>query len=282
VTYVTVAGIVTLSTDGSPINDVTITYTVNGTQRTTVTDSNGRYTISANAGSVIAITDVSKSGYTLVTPMPSAFTSSASCNFVMSLSKFVVDVETISEEKGHFEYMINDDGIWIPLTYDPLLNKYMIYDVGNGASIKIRATANDEGYDVVWIDGQQTKAPDGIITITVTADRHLEVMFNEKENNSLLLYAMAALLSAAALSSLLWYVFFYIRTFEVVGSGMTEKEKAHRKKAYTFAVGGAGYHGVVSYHIGEEGEWKLLVPNEDGSYTIPKKDVVGKIMIEHR
>jgi uncharacterized membrane protein YqiK len=92
-----------------------------------------------------------------------------------------------------------------------------------------------------------------------------------------------ALLIIAGL--ILWFLLFYKRMYEVIKVGHSAaiigKDKARRKKAYTFTIKG-GYLGTVSYKVGENGMWKALHPDANGMYTIPKGEVVDKVTIEQR
>jgi len=56
-----------------------------------------------------------------------------------------------------------------------------------------------------------------------------------------------------------------------------------RKKAeYRFTIQGGGERDPVSYHIGEDGEWKILLPGLDGGYVVPKGLITDTLTIEHR
>lgn len=113
----------------------------------------------------------------------------------------------------------------------------------------------------------------------------MEVTFEENDNGALLpswsWYLIGAFLFL--LAALLLLLLFYRRSYEVIKVESTVvvegKDRARRKKRYDFTVEG-GFSGTVSYKVGEEGSWIPLTPNEDGSYSIPKEDVIDKITIE--
>jgi hypothetical protein len=68
-----VTGTVT-TTDGDPLEDVKISYTLNGTGMSAFTGADGKYSLAAPPGGTIVITNVTKDGYKVVEGMPPAFT----------------------------------------------------------------------------------------------------------------------------------------------------------------------------------------------------------------
>jgi len=62
---------------------------------------------------------------------------------------------------------------------------------------------------------------------------------------------------------------------EIVG-----KDRVRKKHAYTFHLEGGS--GAVVYKIGEEGEWKTLLPGPEGEYVIPKGEITDTVWIERR
>ncbi|MCL1811656.1 MAG: hypothetical protein FWG41_05525 [Methanomassiliicoccaceae archaeon] len=70
---------------------------------------------------------------------------------------------------------------------------------------------------------------------------------------------------------LLRFIFRYRRYYDVFIqelSFIVGKDKVRRNKAYIFTVG-EGRSGATSYRIGEDGPWKLVFPDEHGTYVIP-------------
>jgi hypothetical protein len=204
----TVTGTVTLDTDWSPIPSAMISYTVNGGPvRTTTTDLYGRYVITASSGDRVEITGVTKSGHTRITPLPSPFTTNTvNVNFVMSLNTFTVIVTVISEEGGSIAYMKNNSGIWIMLTPDPVTGKYVIYGVEDGATLWIRGTPVDPGFDVIWIFFFNDTATAEIYTLTAKSDRNLEVVFDHTEDDNSWLFIALIILAAVIVGLLLFFI----------------------------------------------------------------------------
>jgi hypothetical protein len=75
----------TVTYRGSPLEGVTVEYTLNGKSGTTVTDDNGHYMIRGLAGAEVAITNVTMEGYTVAGTMPEPFEikRAVSVDFVM-------------------------------------------------------------------------------------------------------------------------------------------------------------------------------------------------------
>jgi hypothetical protein len=121
----------------------------------------------------------------------------------------------------------------------------------------------------------------------VRASIHLELYFKEKSSSGwdtgpTLWVALILLLLLLGL--LLLFLLYGRRRYDVFiqeFSAITGEDKTKRKKAYSFTVGG-GYMGGISYRVGEEGQWKMLLPDEEGIYTIPKNEVTGDIYLEDR
>jgi len=205
----TVSGTVTLDTDGSPISGAIVSFRVNGgSVQTTTTDANGKYAIRANAGASILITGVTKSGYERITPLPAAFTASGVYNCVMSANSFSVTVTVTSEEGGSFVYMINNDGIWRPLMPDAR-GSYVIDGVQNGTPLRIRATPDNEGSDVVWGDESGARMAGDTYTLTLRSDRDLTVEFRSSSENNWWIYA--AILLAVLAAGLFFFIIFWMR-----------------------------------------------------------------------
>jgi len=96
-------------------------------------------------------------------------------------------------------------------------------------------------------------------------------------------FAMTMLLIFGAL--LIWFIFFYRRYVDVIKVSHTSeivgRSRVRRKGEYRFSIEG-GFSGTVSYHIGEDGEWKSLLPVSEGKYVIPRGEIIDTLTIETR
>ncbi|MCL1978990.1 MAG: hypothetical protein FWG60_02390 [Methanomassiliicoccaceae archaeon] len=97
---------------------------------------------------------------------------------------------------------------------------------------------------------------------------------------------MVVLLSIL-LAGILFTAYFYGRRHHDViiqeRSAIVGHDKARRNREYRFSVRGE-FSGAASYRVGAEGQWKLILPDEDGTYVIPRGEVVDDIYlgISHR
>jgi len=66
----TITGTVTVDSIGTPIRDIKITYTADGTERSVLTNTGGMYTITVPFGTTVKITNVTKTGWNVVQGMP--------------------------------------------------------------------------------------------------------------------------------------------------------------------------------------------------------------------
>ncbi|MCL1979046.1 MAG: hypothetical protein FWG60_02680, partial [Methanomassiliicoccaceae archaeon] len=198
---------------------------------------------------------------------------------VKSTDDFITLEVRIVEGNGHVDYSLSGRTVE---TY------VVIIPMPAHTYLSLMAYA-DGGYEFKeWDMAGMTYRTSDISFNDVTSSIYIEVHFASDGGQdgfdwTLALIIILAILFILALAALLFFLLFYWRRYEVVeveGVSMTERDKARRKRAYTFQM--EGYSGTVAYRIGEDGIWKTLLPSPDGSYTIPGKDVVGKITIERR
>ncbi|MCL1978620.1 MAG: hypothetical protein FWG60_00450, partial [Methanomassiliicoccaceae archaeon] len=143
-----------------------------------------------------------------------------------------------------------------------------------------------EGYELSeWRIGDDVfTTPEQTIN-NVRSSLQLELFFIKVDDSGVMCWIIPILLLILLAGILLWFILFYKkRRYDVYiqeFSLITGDDSVRRKRAYTFTAG-EGYSGTVSYRIGEDGTWKLLFRNEDGTYTVPKNEVVGDIYLETR
>ncbi|MCL2148731.1 MAG: hypothetical protein FWH47_05275, partial [Methanomassiliicoccaceae archaeon] len=114
----------------------------------------------------------------------------------------------------------------------------------------------------------------------------VDLVFEKDSSSSfgdLLLWIAAAIALLAVAGLLIWFLFFYRRSYDVIkvqsSANIIGKDRVRRRTAYEFTVDGSGN---VSYRVGEDGEWKPLSAGEDGGYTVPRGDVTDTLTIEVR
>ena len=186
----------------------------------------------------------------------------------------------IVEGKGHAEYSINGSSF---LKYPD-----RAVSIPESCTLVVVAYAAD-GYSFgKWVEGSKTYTTPSIPFDNVGASISLDLYFTGGGGgiDETTWIIIAAIIAAILVVGALWWFFFARRGMYdviVIGSSVTinGKDKARRKRAYKFSVEG-GTAGQISYRVGENGEWKTLSPGKDGSYTIPRKDVVDKLTIEQR
>jgi len=148
----------------------------------------------------------------------------------------------------------------------------------------------DTGYQFKeWTDGSSviTTSEYTLYNLTGTS-KEVELYFSSTGGsdggNSLLLWIAAVLLLLILAGLLIWFLFFYRRTVEVIkvaySATIIGKDRVRRKKAYPFTI--EGESGTVSYRIGEDGGWKMLQPDAEGNYLIPKGEITETVTIECR
>ncbi|MDR0309359.1 MAG: hypothetical protein LBH88_01180, partial [Candidatus Methanoplasma sp.] len=183
---------------------------------------------------------------------------------------------TLKEGDGYAEYSINGSGF---------LRYVSAVTVPSNADLTVMAYSAD-GYEFKeWREGSKVYKTQDVSFPDLMRDVNLELYFTDGTSADggfgigfwIMVVALIVLLSAL----LFWFFAFFRRTYEVikVTGNVIGKDRAHRKRAYNFEAEGTG---TVSYKVGEDGRWKTLMPNADGSYTIPRGDVVDKLTIEVR
>lgn len=190
-------------------------------------------------------------------------------------TEITLNVEIIKGE-GRVEYSVNG-GAFTVYTGQVVLNE--------GSNLVLRAYA-DDGYTFTEWSGDVISKESEISIAEINTSVHLEVSFEEEDAAEPLLPSWSWYLIGAALillAALLILLFaFYRRTYEVIkiesSVAISGKDRARRKKNYTFQVEGSSVK--VSYRIGENGAWKIITPDAEGRYVIPKEDVIDKITIE--
>jgi hypothetical protein len=178
----------------------------------------------------------------------------------------------IVEGKGRVEYSVNGSpfAVYVSEVILPL-----------NANVELIAYAADGYTFKEWHSSAGGRETSSEISLrSVTASVSMEVRFSGSSSDDVLLY-VAILVTAAVVFLLLLFFLFYRRSYEVVkvGGNIIGEDKARRKTAYTFTAKGPG---TVSYKVGENGQWKTLAAGPNGMHTIPKEDVVDKLMIEQR
>ena len=103
--------------NGSPLADVCVEYTIDGIPGTVMTNSFGRYTIYAPAGSTVVITDVTSFSYEVNEAMPSPFLMKddwSDVDFTMSHMKpFYYIRGTVKDIHGHVLYGASVEYSWL-------------------------------------------------------------------------------------------------------------------------------------------------------------------------
>jgi len=142
----------------------------------------------------------------------------------------------------------------------------------------------DNGYEFKeWRDGESV-----IMTQEYTVCDHAEsvkeiqLFFSDTDSSGSLWWIIGALLITAGL--LIWFIFFYRRYYDVIKVNGPVKiigdDRVHRKSEYRFSVE-KGYPGIVSYRIGEDGEWKTILHSPEGGYVIPKGEITDTLTIKY-
>jgi|GEM_PF-1773359 len=85
-----------------------------------------------------------------------------------------------------------------------------------------------------------------------------------------------------------WFLFYYRRKYDVIKVESPDvtiigDDKVRRKTAYHFTVEGK-ISGDIYYRIGYDDDtpWKIITPDQNGEYIIPRKEVINDITIELR
>ena len=242
-----------------------------------------RFEFSALAGySVLAVfvdgeplskEDVEKGSYTFRNVL-----ANHTITVTSTLSTVILYVNVI-DGKGHAEYSVNGGPFIVYMSPVPLPDNCSLIVVAHA----------DGGYMFKeWRNGALTYADPEVTFGIVTASISLDLLFAGDggplgtesgpghDSPPLWIIALVVLL----IGILLWLVFFrrYYKVVKVETSAVIiGGDRAHRKSAYRFSTGGAG---TVSYRVGEEGQWKMLFPDADGDYVIPRGEITDSVTIE--
>jgi hypothetical protein len=173
--------------------------------------------------------------------------------------------------KGHAKYGVNG-GLPVAYTGEVLLTEHW--------KIAITAYA-DEGYSFKeWKQGASVFLSPEMSFDDVVSSIHLDLYFADDGN--LFWLALFFILLLLILGLLILFLLYKRKKYDVFipeSSSISGKDAVRRKDPYRFEVEGS-YSGAVSYRVREDGEWKLLLPNEDGTYVVPKQEVIGDIYLE--
>ena len=219
---------------------------------------------------------------------------SADHTIEVATSKALANLEltiNVNGGHGHAEYSVNG-GSFVKYT--------SAVDIPMNADVAVRAVA-DNGYQFDRWETPVKKTTADIYFGDIVSALHLVLYFTDSgsvgtdvnktdgtggdadsgKSTKLLTAGLILLLFIAAL--LILFILFRKR-YDVVKkdsiSKIIGKDKARRKKAYTFTIDG-GPTGTVSYRVAKDGEWKVLHPNPDGSYVIPKGEIIDVVTIKH-
>ncbi|MCL1978934.1 MAG: hypothetical protein FWG60_02100 [Methanomassiliicoccaceae archaeon] len=180
----------------------------------------------------------------------------------------------VMEGSGYAEYSINGG---TAMRYVSIVN------LPEHANVIVYAYAGD-GYEFKeWRDGSIVIVTYDYAMNDLMSSVQLELYFTDESGSGLsnLFWWIAATLLLLLAGLLFWFIIFYRRYYDIykqTAVPIVGDEKVHRKSEYTFSV--TGNVGKVSYRVGEDGQWKILLPNADGTYTVPKKEVVDDIYLE--
>ncbi|MDR1691046.1 MAG: hypothetical protein LBR42_04285, partial [Candidatus Methanoplasma sp.] len=188
---------------------------------------------------------------------------------------------TVSSGSGTAQYSINGTAF---------ADYVSAVTLPHNALVTVRAVA-EGGYEFrAWWNGDDIHSTEEVTFANVNSSLDLEVYFDDApegniDGDNTLLLVIGGIVLVIAAASLVWFLFFYRAAYEVVkvvsSAAIIGKNRARRNKPYVFEIEG-GPSGTVTYRTGENGNAKTLAPGPDGSYEIPKEDVIGKLTIEHR
>ncbi|MCL1811881.1 MAG: hypothetical protein FWG41_06700, partial [Methanomassiliicoccaceae archaeon] len=154
------------------------------------------------------------------------------------------------------------------------------------ANVIVTAYANDGYVFKQWKDGSLVITAAGYSMHDIMGAVHLELYFDGDGSaaDDALLWILLGILLLILVGSLLWFLLFYRRSYDVIKVAHTAsvvgKDKVRRKQAYHFTIEG-GYAGAVSYRVGEDGQWKTIMPS-DGEYVIPRGEITDTVTVELR
>jgi hypothetical protein len=188
----------------------------------------------------------------------------------------------VAEGRGYAEYSIDGSPF---VTYTEVVN------IPEHADVIVRAYA-DDGYEFVKWETPNVETSSEVPFEDVGGSLHLYLYFSgesspapSSDHNGWLWWILALIILLILVALLLWFLLFYRRYYDVVkvssqGVTIIGDDRVHRKSKYVFKIEGV-FIGKVSYRIGEDGQWKLLIPASD-EYTIPKGEITDTVTIEVR
>jgi len=187
---------------------------------------------------------------------------------------------TIHGGNGHAEYSVNGRAY---STYTQVV-VLPIHSV-----VSLNALESDEYQFKEWRKGTEVFRSSAISFEDVQGNLKLHLYFTggtgEDVNNSIMWWILAIVALILLALFLFWFLFYHRRTYDVIkvarDVNIVGKDRVRRKKAYSFTIEG-GAPGAVSYKVGEEGEWRMLISGEDGSYTIPAGVITDDVTVEQR
>jgi len=217
-------------------------------------------------------------------PLTQAQISSGSYTFYDVTANHTIDVTSRSEKadltlkidviegRGKAEYSV-DGKPFVVYTGPVALSKL--------CSLEVRAIA-DNGYGFVkWTDGTDVYTVPQISFGSVSASVNLELYFEGGNDDGSVWWLLGVflLLLLAGLLLLLIFRRRYVQVYIDDSAGIEGADRVHKKSPYTFSMRD-GYLGAVFYRIGEDGQWKQVLPDANGKYTIPRKETTDDVYLE--
>jgi len=188
----------------------------------------------------------------------------------------------IKSGHGFAEYSINGG---------PLTKYTEVVILPDNSNVNVVAHPDDGYRFKEWREGGKIISEESVSFTNITGSVYLELYFVVHSDDvgiqafSLLWWILVALGILILAGFLLWFLLYHRRTYDVIkvarDVNIVGKDRVRRKRSYTFAIEG-GPPGAVSYKVGEDGEWKMLIPNEKGEFTIPKGEITEDVTIEQR
>jgi len=201
---------------------------------------------------------------------------------VRSVAAIVLEI-TIHTGDGRADYSMNGRGF---RTYTETVI------LPSRSFISLEAFAAD-GYDFKeWKRETIVYSSANISFDDVISDLRLDLYFiggtGDDEGVNIWCWVLAAIALLAVLGFLWWFLFYYRRRYDVIKvespiMRIIGDDKVRRKRAYHFTIEGE-VPGDIHYSIGhkEDAEWKMIAPDQNGEYVVPKKEVVNDITITYR
>jgi hypothetical protein len=189
---------------------------------------------------------------------------------------------SIGSGSGYVEYRI---------TGGPAIEYVQPVEVPYNADLTVKAYPDEECEFRDWQTVERVYSQQEVTFSSMTSSMNLEVHFYEEEFGSdpddrLIWLMIGLIVMALAIGFTYWFLIIWRRYYDVIipeGMEIYGSRKAHRKSQYTYRMQD-GYSGPMVYRIGndEDSEWKTLLPDERGAYTIPQGEVVDDITIGYR